>query len=524
VASEIGVELKDVEFRATPKLDGMAGKLTEGQLITRGDGLVGNDVTNAIEKGVYPVCGLNTGTGEIVMLKKHFENHMADEFSHPRNVVVGAVSADTPNEMTQAALDAKAIRFVPYSSLKAWTGNARQLLGDVDAICEKVEDCPYPIDGTVIEITHEKLKEAMGSGSHHHNWQLAKKTRGESKACKVLDVTWQVGRTGRITPVINIEPTSISGAVISNVTGHHAGNIKERGVGVGAIINVERSGEVIPYLASVIETVDAEIPAECPCCGHPTNWEKDFLVCYGSNCSAQREAQILHWFKILGNVDGFGPSAVKKILKWSPEVQIHDLYQFVGLNFVDMGFGPGQAANLVTELERSRTDAINDWRFLAAFGIHHLGRGDSKKLLKHFTISDLKYATEDAMRVIDGFGSMTAGSISADIAERYDEIMALYDLGFNIIQTKRENDADEGGPNPGKLADEFIVFTGGMTMGTRDTMKESAEVHSATPQSSINKKTTILVIGNKASAAKITKAEGLGAKVLTEAEYYELIA
>jgi DNA ligase (NAD+) len=516
-AKSADVNVSDIVFKATPKLDGMAGKYLNNKLVTRGDGLIGNDVTSALEKGVVPINGENTGVGEIVMSRNYFNEHLKGDYSHPRNVVVGAVSANTLKDHVVKALVAKSIVFMPYTALECWRGNALELIKNLDDICKSVEKCGYPVDGTVIEIEHAGLKNYMGSGSHHHNWQIAKKRRGESKECEVLGITWQVGRTGRVTPVINIEPTEISGAMISNVTGHHAGNIIEKGVGAGGVIEVIRSGEVIPFLAKVITKAEANIPKECPCCGHELEMEKDFLVCNGSDCQAQIESKLIHWFNILGNVDGFGPGAIKKIVDGGIN-SIASIYNTQSFQFVNMGFGPGQAANLVSELKRSRTDAINDWRFLAAFGIHHLGRGDSKKILKHVSTHDLYLVTEDFLFNIEGFGGLTSKSISQDIKARYDEINVMLEMGFNLIDTMNDDV-----PSSTAITGEFIVFTGGMVMGTRDTMKESAEAGGATPQSSINKKTTILVIGNKASPSKIAKAKGLGAKVISEFDYYTLI-
>lgn len=523
-AKENDINMSEVVFKATPKLDGMAGKYLNNKLVTRGDGEVGNDITSSLDKGIYTVCGANTGVGEVVMLKDYFNKYLSEEFSHPRNVVVGVVSADNPNDHALEALKAKAIQFMPYTALKAWRGSAIELIRGLDEICAGVEDCQFPVDGTVIEIEHTALKEIMGSGSHHHNWQIAKKSRGESAICKVVGITWQVGRTGRVTPVINIEPTKISGAMISNVTGHHAGNIMEKGIGPGAKIEVIRSGEVIPYLAKVVEGVAPECPDVCPSCSAKLEFAGDFLECNSWYCSAQVESRLLHWFGTMGNVDGFGPSTIKKLVDsgYTTIIQV----QCISLEeLIEAGFGAGQASNLIDELGRSQTTAINDWRFLAAFGIHHLGRGDSKKILAYWTIEELRHMSASRLLAVDGFGGLTSKSIAADIKKRLPEIMELYHLGYDLIKTKQSEaqvKKKAAATADSAIKGAFIVFTGGMVLGTRDAMKKSAEDLGATPQSSINKKTTILVIGNKASAAKITKAEGLGAKVITEAEYYAM--
>lgn len=518
-ASSLGIPMINVTFRATPKLDGMASKRMGDKLVTRGDGLIGNDVSSAFSKGVVDISEKEGDcVGEIVMVQSYFDAHLAKEFSHPRNVVVGVISSDNPNPSFKKALSAGAIHFAPYHSIASWEGNGKELLENLDAICKDLSNCGYPIDGTVIEVTNFRVKAELGSTNHHHNWQIAKKERGESAHCKVLDVSWQIGRTGRVTPVINIDPTEISGAVISNVTGHHAANIIDKGIGTGSVIEVVRSGEVIPFLSRVVEVADSlNVPSKCPSCESDLLLNDLFLECHSHSCSAQTKGKVIHWFNILGNVDGFGPSAVDKLIDAGFDTPLSIYEELTEQKAKQAGFGPGQAKNLISELERSRTDLVDDWRLLASFGIHRLGRGDSKKLLRAVSIYDLKSVTESLLLSIDGFGPISAKSISQEIAERIDYMNSMLEQDFNLVITG--DTVAESSPITGK----HIVFTGGMVKGTRDAMKTHAESLGAIPQSSINKKTQILVAGNKASAAKVTKAEGLGAVVYDEDGYLALL-
>lgn len=518
VGFDLGIDESEILFRLTPKLDGMAGKEVDRKLVTRGDGLIGNDISSAKAKGVFYLGDGRDAVGEVVMTQAYFDRHMKDEFSHPRNVVVGAVSADEPNPATQAALSAGVIRFVPYYTLKASEVTGTQLLISFDALITEAKKTEYPIDGVVIEVTNEAIKKAMGSTSHHHNWQIAKKERGEAFECYVEGITWQIGRTGRVTPVINITPTKISGAMVSNVTGHHAGNILEKGIGPGAIIEVIRSGEVIPFLSKVVKkSDDVRVPHSCPSCSNPLVTIEHFIECENSRCEAQAHGKVIHWFKTLGNVDGFGPSAVEKLLEAGYDTPPTIYRNLTELSAINAGFGAGQAKNLMLELARSKADRINDWQFLAAFGIHRLGRGDSKKLLKCISIFDLINVTEDFLLNIDGFGPISSKSISEEINERIGEINNMLSLGFNLEFTGTQEVKES------PITGQHIVFTGGMVKGTRDDMKLHAESLGAIPQSSINKKTQILVAGNKASAAKIGKAEGFGAKVFDEDSYLEFL-
>lgn len=516
-AEEADIAEDDIKFRITAKLDGMAGKYENDILATRGNGLLGNDVTHNIKRGVLCIGGENSGVGEIVISKQYFEENLSEQFSHPRNFVTGVIGSDTLNDLAVKALQDQAIHFVAYSALESVSCNVEQLSTQIETLCDQVEQaCVYPLDGCVIDVMNLPLRDIMGATNHHNNWQIAKKRKGESASAKVLGITWQTGRTGRITPVINIETTNLSGANISNITGHHAGNIKNLNVGIGATIEFVRSGEVIPKLLGVIETGEkAIIPATCPACDAETGFDNDFLICTGDNCVAQAESRLTHFFNILGNVDLFGPRTINTLVQ-SGITELETLYALTAVEFREMGFGDKQAENLEAQLLRSRTEEVEDWRFLAAFGVHHLGRGDSRKILEVHAIESINTLTSENLLEIAGFGQITSEDIPKGIQKRWSSISALLALGFNLR-------SDQVEVTESAITGKHIVFTGSMS-SSRDGMKEQARQLGANVQSSVNKKTDMLVIGEKVGASKITKAESLGTQVVTEAEYLALIA
>ena len=220
-AAEIGV--KKVSFKVTPKLDGMAGKYKKGVLATRGNGRTGNVVTHVFDLGIVPIGGKKDGVGEIVMSQSYFDEYLSDEFSHPRHVVVGAVNADTIRPIITKTLKAGKIHFVRYATLPTWTGSGSDLVAKVSEITLSLAGkVDYPLDGMVAEVTNDKVKKHMGATNHHHRWQTAIKSEGEVKETTVLDIGWQTGRTGKITPVLRLETIEVDGANISNVTAHHA--------------------------------------------------------------------------------------------------------------------------------------------------------------------------------------------------------------------------------------------------------------------------------------------------------------
>ena len=509
-------------FRVTPKLDGMAGKDENGVLASRGNGLVGNDITHVFERGVVAVGGRGLGPGEIVMVKSYFEDFFSDEFVHPRNMVTGIVNADEINESSKRALADGMVHFIPYVTMKAWEGTGAELLENIEQITADLAQIDYPLDGMVAEAIDAEVKSYMGATSHHHRWQIAIKTRGETAHTSVLGIQWQTGRTGKVTPVLQVEPTHVSGATISNITAHHGGMVRDKALGVGARIEIIRSGEVIPKLERVLKPAqEVDLPVGCPSCDSPLDWQGDFLMCRRhDDCPAQTETGLRHWFRIIGNCDGFGPKAIERLVDGG-FTNVQEIYAMTYHDFLRLGFGEKQADNLVSALRESRVEVLEDARFLAAFGIVNLGIGDSRNLLAHYRLEDLGTLTEDQLSEIKGFGSKTSAGISHALGTKWPVIAHMLALGFALERTPL---AAERQSIVSPIAGIHVLFTGKMVQGSRNEMKTQARSLGAKVLSSPSGALELLVIGEKASPAKIAKAEGYGAKVLTEAEYLELIA
>lgn len=226
-AAEIGVS--GVRFRVTPKLDGLAGRDDGTVFATRGDGEAGYEVSSAFAKGMIPIGGRGLGVGEMVITQSYFQAHLAGKFEHPRNLVVGIVSSDVVNESARTALDAGVVHFVPYSLLPAWEGGGEELLSRMEEITADLSgQVDYPLDGMVVEVVDKDVRRTMGATSHHYRWQIAVKRKGETALTRVEEVRWQVGRTGKVTPVLLVEPINLSGATIRRVTAHNAGFWRKR--------------------------------------------------------------------------------------------------------------------------------------------------------------------------------------------------------------------------------------------------------------------------------------------------------
>ncbi len=521
-AGECGVGFATLVFRATPKLDGFAAYDDGVKLYTRGDGRRGTDISRVFERGLQ-VAGdgaRGLGPGEIVVSRSYFLENLADMFENSRNFQASLIKEKTLEPPAAEAIRLKKAVFYPFNLLPSWQGTWRELAAGFDDIIDLLwQKTDYDVDGIVIEIVDEKIKEFMGATRHHHRWQIAFKRNTETAEVEVLRVVAQTSRSGRVNPVAEVEPTRLSGALIKRVTAHHYNMVRQQGIGPGARIRLSRSGEVIPKIEEVLVPAIPELPETCPSCGLPLIWENDYLLCINNlNCPAQITNSIEHFFKVLGNNDGFGPSSIRKIYAGGVAT-IPGIYRLREEDFVLLGFGPKQAENMVGQLQRSRAEPIEDWRFLAAFGIYRMGMGNCEKLLGFFPLESVFALTRADIITIKGFSEKIAEAMVAGLSAAKELFDELYAMGFNLTRTPLDG---EKGDADGPLAGKLIVFTGAMQQGSRDDMKKQAKLLGAKVGDSITGKTDMLVCGERVGAAKINRAKELGVQLLSEAEYLAL--
>lgn len=516
------IGLQQVMFKVTPKLDGLAGRDDGTVFASRGNGLVGYEISSAFAKGVMPVGGRGLGLGEIVVVQSYFDDHLSDKFEHPRNMVVGIVSSDTLNEDARQALDDKMVHFVPYTELPTRKMTATELVEKIDVVSDELmSDCQYPVDGVVVEAMDERLKAHMGATSHHYRWQVAVKRKGETAQTVVESVHWQVGRTGNVTPVLEVSAVNLSGATIRRVTAHHAGMVAKHQIGPGARIEIIRSGEVIPKLEKVLSPSEqVALPQNCPACQHGLTWKGDFLRCSYPMCPAQIEQRISHWFRTLGSADWFGIKSIQKMVAQGYDT-LEKIYAMDPDDFARLGFGPVQSRNLAEALTISRTKAVEDWRFLAAFGIPDLGVGDSRRLLEHIPLEEILNTEAKTIAGINGFGDITSRSIVRGVATIKETMRHMLALGFNLHKTPVLNGRTMV---QSPIAGMNVVFTGKMEGGSRETMQAQARRLGANVQSSVGSSTDLLICGEKVGVSKLDKASRLDVRILSEAEYYQMIS
>jgi DNA ligase (NAD+) len=461
------------------------------------------------------------GPGEIVIKKSYFDNVLSDFFENSRNIQAAVIAEKKYDENVQTAITQGACVFYPFSLIQHKTVDLSILIENFDSILDDIWNAvDFDVDGIVLETTHQTIKEHMGATRRNHRWQIAFKVNDQSARVEVIRVIPQTSRTGKVKPVVELVPTKLSGVTISRATGHHYNSIKENGVGPGAIVQLVRGGLVIPVIEKVLKEVEPQIPTVCPSCNSHLLWESDNLICPNkTDCPAQTENTLVHFFKTLGNNDGFGGKTIKKITK-SGIKHIHEIYNLKAVDFFNMGFGNKTSENLFNQLDASRKIEIEDWRFLAAFGVSRLGDGNSEKLLEWHSLTNLFALTVEDIIGIDGFADISADTILEGLDNVREEFLKVYGLGFNLAVTSA---AKEDGNDSSPIAGSVIVFTGTMLQDSREDMKKRAKLLHAKVSSSVTAKTTYLVTGTKVGEKKINAAREKGVQILTEQEYINLI-
>ncbi|MEZ8704406.1 BRCT domain-containing protein [Vibrio cyclitrophicus] len=522
-ANALDIDTKDINIRVTPKLDGYAAFDDGERLYTRGDGVKGQDVSRAFDRGLEVAKGgdRGLGAGEIVIDKTYFEEKLSQYFENSRNIQAAIIAEKNVDSRVQQAINDGACFFYPFSLIDNWTGHYKELMASFENIIDKIWNAVgYDVDGVVLEATDPRIKEYMGATRKFHRWQIAFKINEEAAEVEVLSVTPQTSRTGRVSPVAELVPTKISGATISRVTVHHYNMVKANGVGKGAVVQIVRSGLVIPKIEKVIKQVEPQIPTNCPSCKSHLIWESDHLICPNkSDCPAQTENTLIHFFKILGNNDGFGPKVIEKLSNYGIK-HIHDIYGLKAHQFAGYGFGDKTSKNLFDQLQASREVEVEDWRFLSAFGVSRLGGGNCEKLLQHHSITELFELSADNIVKIDGFARLSAEAIVEGLANIKDEFFKVYELGFNLSITPKESEKKD---STSPISGAVIVFTGTMLQAKRSDMEKQAKYLGAKVGKSVTSKTTYLVAGTKVGETKINGAREKGVEVLSEQEYLDLI-
>jgi DNA ligase (NAD+) len=521
-SEEINYSLDDLQIKGTAKLDGFAGYDDGSRLYTRGDGNKGSDISRVFERGlgVFNDSRRGQGPGEIVVKRSYFEKHLGDDFEHPRNFQASLIKEKELDKFAVDAISEKAALFVPFTQLPQWLGSIDEFRSHfLDIVVQLESGVDFDIDGVVFEIVNPELKEHMGSNRKFHRWQIAYKENKEKAQVKVISVTAQVGRTGKITPVAELEPTQLSGATIYRASGHHYGLVKEQGLGAGSVIELTRSGLVIPKINKVLKTAEVDIPSNCPSCGYKLSWDSDFLMCLNHEiCPEQITGKIIYFFRVLANNDGFGQATIQKLYAKGIR-QVIDIYLLNEAKLMSMGFGEKTSHNLINQLIRSRKESIEDWRFLAAFGVQRLGVGNCENLLKNYSIEKIFDLSIKDISNIGGFAEITAELIFDGLTLIKPQYEVLISGGFELEQTVLKTEINQ---SISPFNSKKIVFTGTMSE-SRAELQKQAKAFGANVGKSVSSKTDFLIIGENVGQSKIKDAKTHQVEILTEAEYLKLL-
>jgi DNA ligase (NAD+) len=549
-------------FSAEQKIDGDSLSLVyeNGVLVTaatRGDGRTGENVTHTV-RTIRSVPLRLEGAPELLEVRGEAYIRISDfkelnrrqlekglpPFANPRNLTAGsikqldpAVTASRPLRFMAHGVGAvrgtrfrnhaeamerlRELRFpvVPYvvtDSVEGLEAYWKRTLGERDAL-------DYEIDGVVVKVFDYALRDALGARSKSPRWAVAWKFPAREETTEVRAVDWQVGRTGKLTPVARLRPVPIGGVTVANATLHNPAQIEKLGVRIGDAVLVTRSGDVIPYVVKVIPSrrpPDArpiEAPSACPVCGGRTvRTEADVFCSNSFACPAQLKGAIDHFCsRAAMDIPGLGPEWIDQFVDRGLVRSLPDLYELSREKLLGLErMGEKLAGNMLEAIARSKKTTLA--RFLNALGIKHVGEATARALADHFgTLEKLMEASEEELRAVPDVGPKVAEAIRDFFSDSRNR---------EVIRRLRAHGIEFERPRPrsDRLSGEVVVFTGGLESMTRDDAKRLVLEHGGRVAEGVSKNATLVVAGEGAGA-KLDKARKLGIRVVDEAAFLKLV-
>jgi len=605
-----------VSFTYEPKYDGVSISLVyrNGELadaVTRGDQIVGESVIENVRTIRNVPLVLDAGKvgglpeyfevrGEILMPQGAFERlnaeraaHGEKPFANKRNAASGSLKQLDPRVTARRGLIVDV--FAAYSTDSEFTGRAMpsqvatlallDALGfdhyrsggaysDTSRLVEAIDSfnqvrvshsLPYDCDGVVVKVNERRHQEFLGLNTTFPNWCKARKFPQEAQSTLVRGVVFQVGMTGHVTPVAELEPTSIGGTVVSRATLNNEAYIRNIGVQIGSYVFVQRAGEVIPQVSGPdaarnetegVMTTPIRFPESCPSCGRPLSRKGEFVVCTNHGCREQVIQRLEYWCgKDCANIRGLGRSMIEDMVDKLGITSVDALYRYFAAPVADpfgesarrdatlaaLGEGYGEKTiSMIFDGVRASIGTLTLDRIIGGFGIDGVGKLTGRQLAAHFvTLDNLRRASVNDLLGVENIGEVTAASIAAffghaarpqdaddlfamaEAAEaasdsHFGEYACIFDPAYGF-RTEYESAAKLGG----ELDGLGVIFTGTSYRFKRDEVKDFLERHGARYQSSVTKKTDYVVTGDAPGANKLEKAAKLGVAVMAEREFYE---
>ena len=555
---------EDHSYVVEPKIDGLSMSLEyeNGVFVrgaTRGDGITGENVTENLRTvRSLPLRIENAPErlivrGEVYMSKAVFEELNAQRelngeplLANPRNAAAGSMRQLDPKVAASRKLDIICFN-MQYSSDEKYLSHAETL----DAMrsmgfpvvpykkYQTIKDCveriqwlgenrgelPYDMDGAVIKLDSLSQRAALGSTAKAPRWAVAFKYPPEKKESRVLDIVVQVGRTGVLTPKVIVEPVRLAGTTVSAATLHNQDNIDRLDLRIGDTVLLQKAGEIIPEVLSVnkakrpADAVPFIMPTVCPECGSPVVRDEDgvALRCTSPECPAQRLRNIAHFAsREAMDIEGLGISVCESLISSGLVKDASDLYYLEAEPVAQLErMGDKSAKNLIAAIDNSKQAGLA--RLLCAFGIRQVGQKAAKVLASHYEdLDDLMAADAEALTTIPDIGGITAGFIVDwfQNPQSQDLINKLRAAGVSF--KSREEKKDD------RFAGLTFVLTGTLSRFTRDEASAIIESFGGKASSSVSKKTAYVLAGENAGS-KLTKAESLGIKIISEEEFETMI-
>jgi DNA ligase (NAD+) len=551
-----GENLPDLKYILTKKFDGLTINLTynnKGILevaATRGTGSIGEEVTAQVKtiKSI-PLKIQSTDVlevhGEAIMTQEAFNkyNETSDSpLKNLRNGAAGALRNLNVKETARRNLSAffydvgynEGTTFKTYLEMMDFIKEQGLPVDDYIKVCSSIEeieeqidyiksirfDLNYDIDGLVIAIDDIRTRELLGYTIKFPKWAIAYKFEAQEATTKLLDVEWNVGRSGRVGPTAILEPVELAGVTVKRATLNNMDDIQRKGVRIGAEVFVRRSNDVIPEIMGIVpETLEGseeiKVPEVCPACGSHLILNGAHYFCENTlSCKPQLVKSIVHYAcREAMNIEGFSEKTAEQLFEKLNIKSISDLYKLKEEELIDLEkFGPKKAKNILEAIEKSKDCEL--YAFIYALGIPNVGVKTAKDLVNKFkSIDGLKNATFEDLIGVKDVGDIVAQDVIAFFKEEkvMETIEELLSLGVNPKFNEKEIVEN---PFEGKT----VVATGSLKNYSRTEIKDKLESLGAKVSGSVSKKTDYVIAG-EAAGSKLTKAEELGVKVLSEEEF-----
>lgn len=553
-------KLPSITYVVTKKFDGLTLNCTyseEGIMVTaatRGTGEVGEDIT--LQAKTIKTLPLKIDYnhvmeihGEAIMTKEAFENYNKDAtvpLKNLRNGAAGALRNLNIKETAKRNLSAffydvgyvEGDNFKTYIDMLNFIKEKGFFMDDYIKVCSSVEeieneiayidkirfDLNYDIDGIVVAINDMKTREILGYTVKFPKWAIAYKFEAQEATTTLLDVEWNVGRSGRVSPTAILEPVELAGVTVKRATLNNMDDIARKGVKIGAKVFVRRSNDVIPEIMGVSEdslegTIEIEVPKQCPACGSDIILNGAHYFCENTlSCKPQMVKSIVHYAsREAMNIEGFSEKTAEQLFEKLDIKSISDLYRLEKENLLELDkFGEKKAQNLLNAVEKSKNCDLH--AFLYALGIPNVGVKTSKDLVKTFkNLDNIMKAAYDELIQVQDVGDIVANSIVEFFSEDTikTSINELLELGVSPYYEEKEVSE-----NP--FQDKTVVVTGTLKQYSRGEIKDKLESLGAKVAGSVSKKTNYVIVGEDAGS-KYDKAKELNIPILTEEEFTNML-